>query len=182
MGLFDIFKKKKEEPKPLLNPDDMTLWDLQAGDILDYDFKTWEIKAAFEYDWGNNFFSKEFKLDAGDDLFFLHLEDSHGDLDLSISRKIDVKDVGKEVRTTILDTDEAPKTLIYKGKTYTSGKMNLGHFRDMSNNEWTEFVSWHYLDEAEQEFVTIERWSEHEIEASAGMYVEEREFSNFLIR
>ena len=67
MGLMDIisnlFSKKKEKAYDPLN---IKVTDLKKGFVFDYDLKTWEVQEVYQYDWGNNFFSYEYKIDCGD--------------------------------------------------------------------------------------------------------------------
>ncbi len=179
-NFFDRFKKKKDEPQI---PADLTIWDLQTGYMLDYEGQTWEIQACFEYDWGNNSFSREYKIHNGDETAFLHLEeDDH--LSLTLSRKIKLTDLGQEMIDTTVDTDEPPKRLSYKGKSYLRKNTSMGAFRDLAEKEevWYEFVSWNFVDTEGNEFITFERWGETDFDASIGIYVEEYEIKNFLPR
>ena len=42
MGIFDLFKKKEEEPH--YDPTDIKITDLEQGYLLDYDLETWTVK------------------------------------------------------------------------------------------------------------------------------------------
>jgi len=177
---FDKFKKKKDQDA-LPDADKVTIWDLETGYMLDFDMQTWEVKASYEYDWGNNFFSVEFQLTNGIEDIYLHVEQDDK-LYPSIARKIKIADIGQHIRQQILDSDEPPKHLSYKGKTFYRKNESLGRFKDMYDDTWYDFVSWQFADDNEENFVTVERWSENDIEASEGFYAQEYDFSNILPR
>ena len=69
MGIFDLFKKKEKAPK--YDVTNLKVTDLDQGFIFDYDMKSWVVKEVYEYDWGSNNFSHEYKVDSGDEVAFL---------------------------------------------------------------------------------------------------------------
>jgi len=179
MGLFDFFKKKE---KNTYDPTNITLMDLQKGFVLEYDLKTWVVQEVYEYDWGDNYFSREYKMDSGDDTFFLHVE-KDDELFLTITKKIKVTMIDEDLPEYLEEHEKAPKKIHYKNKTYyLDGNENPGYFKDLSDpkKDWVEFISWDYYDENDDEYIGIEQWGEREFEASAGQVVKEFEFSNIL--
>ncbi len=180
MGLFDFFRDKKEseDHKP---SDQLTVSDLKKGYIIDYFMKSWEVKACYEYDWGNNFFSKEFKLDAGDEVIYLSVEEDD-EITLAVSRGVPLMSIDKNLKYNIIDRDEPGiREIVYKGKVFYYNESSQGIQRDLDYyNEPHKFVAWEYTDEEEKEFIYISRWGEEEIEAAHGEYVENYEFSNIL--
>ncbi|MTI32317.1 DUF4178 domain-containing protein [Xanthovirga aplysinae] len=182
MGVFDFFKKKKKEPE--YDPSNITIRDLRKGFVLDYDLKTWEVKAEFEYDWGNNFFSREFKLDSGDEVVYLHLSEDD-EIYLTISKKIKIRNLDEDLPEYIAQHEQPPKKLIFEGKTYFLDKESPGYFRDFENpgdkdEDWCEMISWEYYDSTEKLVLSVEQWGEREFEASYGKVVGEFSFSNIL--
>jgi hypothetical protein len=141
-------------------------------------------KEIYEYDWGNNFYAKEYKLDSGDEIKFLYVDDDD-ELTLSIAEKVNVMSINKNLKHDILEDDEPMKQIDYNGTTYYLSRESLGHCRDWEDNpdhddSWSKLVSWEFLDETEKKFISIERWGEYEIEAATGMYIEEFEISNII--
>ncbi len=179
MGIFDMFKKKEEERE--YDPTNVRVVHLRENFMLDYDMKTWQVKEMYEYDWGDNCFSWEYKLDSGTDTVYLSVEDDD-ELELVLSKKIKIGLIDEDVEEAILDTGKPPKRITYKGITFVRGSESPGFFRNAKDNwnDAVEFVSWDYYDESEKYNLTIERWGEEEFEASFGHYVEEYEFSNIL--
>jgi len=171
-----LFGKKKE---PAYDATNITVRDLDRNFILEYDLKTWQVAEAFEYDWGNNFFSDEYKLISGSDALFLYVEDDD-ELELSVSRKISLAAIDQDVASEIMEREEPPRTITCEGQTYKRIEESMGHYRDRRSNDWSQFISWTFEHKDGKNFITVERWGEEEFEASKGHYVEEYQISNIL--
>ena len=181
MGLFDIFKKEK---KPDYDPARITVKDLEEGFVFDYDLKTWVVKEAYKYDWGNNYFTREFKISDGNETLFLEVEDDD-ELEVSISKKVKVLAIDEDIPDVIDKEKRPPKKLLYKGVTYYREEESPGYFivsgQDEKNDEnWSELIAWTYYDEEDENVLTIEQWGDFEFEASVGQYIEPYEISNIL--
>ena len=179
MGLFDFFKSKKEEPH--YDPTNISIRDLQKGFIFEYDLKTWVVNEVYEYDWGDNYFSREFKIDSGEEVSYLHMEEDD-ELELSITQKVKVLTIDENLPEYINDHQKPPKTLTYKGIKFYLDSENPGYFRSISDEskDWIEMISWEYYDEEDKHLISIEQWGEREFDAAYGVTVEEYEFSNIL--
>jgi Domain of unknown function (DUF4178) len=179
--MFDFFKKKKkEEPtEPHYNPTDIRLTDLRKGFMLEYDLQTWQAEEEFEYDWGNNVFSYEFKLVNGRDIRYLSLEEDRETL-CTLLQPLRFIKLGLGVEKELLDTGKPPRSIIYEGKTYYRERECPGFFRNIDNEEWAEFIAWEYADDSGKFVLEIEQWNESEFEAWIGEIVPERSFSNIL--
>ncbi len=177
MGLRDLFgQKKKLDYDPL----DIKLTDIREGFMLDYDLKTWIVKEMYEYDWGNNYFTREFKLDSGDDIVYMHVQDDDK-LSISVSRKVKIRSIDEDLPEYIAEHDFPPKKLIFNGVSYFKDSEEPGFYRNVSTkSEWTEFISWEYYDDLDKNTLTIEQWGEREFDASNGFVVKEYEISNIL--
>lgn len=179
MGLFDNFFKKKEE-EPHYDSTDIRVQDLDVGFVFDYDLTTWEVKAIYEYDWGDNFFTREYKINNGTDTLFLSLEEDD-ELILSVSRKIKIRKLGDDVAEELMTNQKPPAKFVYEGKTYILEEESPGYFHDIERGDsWEEFMAWDYEDDDAEYIVTIEQWGEKEFEASSGKYIKEFEISNIL--
>ena len=173
MGLLDFFGKKKAVKV------DYNLAELNVGFIVEYFMKTWEVKKVYHYDWGNNFDSIEYLLDAGDEKCYLSVEDDDG-IVCMISKKVEMSAIDANLVAQIVKQDDAPQQLVYENKTYhrkSSGQGYCGE-NDDSKENWSKFVNWVY--ESGEEFISIDRWAEEEFSAVQGSYVKEFEFSNIL--
>ena len=178
MGLFDKFKKKKG---PKYDPSNIKVTDIAQGFIFEYNMSTWEVKGEFEYDWGENFFSKEYKITNGEETFFLAIDDDD-ELNITLSKKIKLRKIDTDIANSIIKFNEAPQEILYEGTKYFLEKESPGYFRDLNKdaNDWDEFISWDYYDDSEELYICIEQWDEKEFEASAGITIKEYEISNIL--
>lgn len=176
MGIFDFFKKNKEEVKVSYN-----LNELKKGFLVDYFLKTWEVKKVYTYDWGNNFISNEYFLDAGNESMYLSVEDDDK-LICSIWNKIGIEEISSSLANSITKNDEAPDRVDYKGKTYYRNESSMGLCYEDDDENGSELVNWMYVEPTSKDLLSIDRWGEEEYGAATGKYVKEIEFSNILPR
>ncbi|MGQ1911541.1 DUF4178 domain-containing protein [Marinifilum sp. RC60d5] len=176
MGITDFFKRKQ----PKYDSTNIRVTDLDVGFVFEYDLESWEVQASYEYDWGDNYFSKEYKINNGRKTLFLSVEDDD-EISLSVCDKIKVRELGETVHADLLNHQKAPASLVYKDRKYFFEKESPGYFNDKARGEdWVEFIAWDFEDESGEYLVTIEQWDEKEFEASAGKVVKEFEISNIL--
>lgn len=180
MGLFDIFKKKKDDT-PEYDVTNLSVKDLRKGFIIEYDMKTWEIIEEYEYDWGNNNFSKEYLLDSGDKKCFLDVEDD-GDLFITVSKPVKVFKIDETIPDAVAKNQKPPSKVVYKDKTYYLESDSAGYFHDITKgtDDWEELISWDYFTEDENEIISITQWDENSFEASEGRVIKEFEISNII--
>ena len=178
MGLFDRFKKKSE---PLYDSTDIRIKDLDVGFVFDYDLSNWEVQQAYEYDWGDNYFSDEYKISDGDKTLYLSVEDDD-ELTLSVSKKLKIKALGTAVLEQLMGSQKPPTSFEYEGERYVMEEESPGFFHDLANgkDDWEELISWTFTNENGEKLITIEQWDEKEFEASVGKYIKEFEISNIL--
>ena len=89
MGLFDRFKKNKSA----YDVTDMQVTDLDKGFVFEYDLKSWEVQEVYKYDWGDHFFSYEYKISSGSETRFLSVEDDD-ELFVVLSQKSNIRKIG----------------------------------------------------------------------------------------
>lgn len=178
MGLFDFIKKKKEPEYDVTN---MKVTDLAEGFIFEYDLKSWVVKEVYQYDWGKNNFSKEYMIDAGDEVAYLTVAEE-GELSMSVTKNIKIQKLGDGVRENIKRTHKAPETVQYEGVRYFLDEDSAGHFNDITKgtDDWEELISFDYLDEDETRCLSITQWDDHNFDASAGVVIKEYEISNIV--
>ncbi len=179
--MFNFFKKKKEEKEPHFDPTDIKITDIRKGFVLDYDLKTWEVKEEYEYDWGDEYFTYEYKLVSdSSDILFLSIENDDI-LECIVSKKVSFGKLGNEVEDAIKKNERPPKEVILEGKVYYREEESPGYFKNIhEDKESYEFISWDYYDETEKFTLTIEQWGDDEFEASTGIVVAPSLFSNIL--
>lgn len=173
-NLFSSFKKKEET-----DFGNMTVHQLSTGAIFEYDLRTFEVLETYTYDWGDEEFSKEYKVTDGNKTLFLSVEEDD-ELEISLSQKTKVRHIKEDLPEFIKQHETAPTSLTFEGRTYYLEGEYPGFFNDEKNDEWLEFITWEYYDESEENIISIEQWDENEFEASYGIIVAERNISNLL--
>lgn len=178
MGLFDFLKPKPAMPK--LDPlRDLVLDKLRVGFVLDYEGQSWEVTAFNLYDMGRRGKVEEWALtSAGETLFLERFEDD--EVVWSLFRKIQLREIQGNVRQQILENEDPPDTLVYKGDQYHMNDSQQGYFLPNGEGPGEEFISWNYLDESGLKILSVEQWDEDEFDAVAGLFVKPYQFSNIL--
>lgn len=180
MSFFkNLFGKKEEEPKPFSR----TVLDLDQGYIFEYDLQTWEVQAVYEYDWGNEEFSKEFKVSDGKDTFFLSVEEDD-EVELVWSKKIPLRAIEGNIAQQIESEERPPEHIVYESQTYYLDEESAGYFHEQGSHEdsWAEFMVWDYYTKDENWQISIEQWGERSFEASQGKVLKSHEISEILPR
>lgn len=177
--MFDFFRKKKKEPD--YDVTNLSLRDLDFGFVFDYDMKSWVVKEVYEYDWGDNNFTKEYKVDSGDEVAFLSVDDD-AELTITITKQIKIRKIEEDLTEEIVKTEKAPGKIHYEGDTYYLDSDSAGYFRDCGKEteDWEELFSWEYYDENEDKIISITQWDERTFDAYAGVFLEPYKFSNIL--
>ncbi|MDX2306111.1 MAG: DUF4178 domain-containing protein [Microscillaceae bacterium] len=179
--VFGWFKKKKDDNASLhYDPANIKINQLVKGAFLDFDLKTWEVKAVYEYDWGDNYFSDEFQLSTADETLYLHVEEDD-EIACTLSEKINIHLIEGDIAEYIIRTDSPPMKVVYEGETFFRQSENIGYFRNVDNDMWSELISWSYYDKDQKKVLNIERWGEQDFEASVGRIAQEFEFTNIIM-
>lgn len=181
MGIFDRFKKKQE---PHYDVSNITVHDLGKEYILDYDGKSWIVEDMFEYDWGDNNFSRGFKISEGSEILDLHIEIDH-ELEIALTKKIPVRKLSDKIIKKIKEKGRPPKTLVYEEVTYHLENEYPGYCRNVDheedeNSDSGELIMWLYMDDAEEKLINIEQWGDKEFNAKIGEYLSEYDITNIL--
>ena len=176
--MFDFFKKKKEPGYDVTN---LSLKELNVGFIFDYDMKSWVVKEVYKYDWGNNNFTSEYKVDSGDEVAFLHIADE-GELEISLSKSIRISKIDEAITDEIEKNEKPPRKIHYSEELYYLEEDAAGYFRDLSKEteDWEELVTWEYMNDEATKVLSITQWDIRNIEASAGLILKEYQFSNII--
>ena len=173
--MLSWFKKDKKED-PIVIPESIA--EIQVGDVVDFDMKSWKVEEEASYDWGNNDFSKEYKLNAGDEKAYLHIEEDD-EIELSVTSKLKWSALEGDIRNQVLQYGEPPRTLVLNGVTYNLSDSGNARYRSVTKgNGWEHFSFWDYEDADEELIISIEDW-DGDWELSAGKYAESFEFSLF---
>ena len=177
MGFTDrLFGKTKtvKEPDPLA---DLVLEKLKVGYLVDYDLKTWQVTGYARYTFsGKDDSVEEWELTAAEEQRYLERADGGW----SLSRKISIGAIDDDVRRHILDHDDPPSRIVFKGTAYHLDASYAGQMFSDGKGSGADVIRWEFLDEDETNFVGIEQWSETEFAAAAGSVVEDYQFDHIL--
>jgi hypothetical protein len=178
MGLFDIFKDKKdgEDFDPLR---DLELSKLKVGYYVDYDLKTWEVTAYNRYDYGEGYSGEEWELTSGREKWYLGREEDD-EVVWTLCKKLPIGAIEGNIRQHIIENEDPPNQIVVKGKTYYLEESGSAYLHENGTGPGIGFIAWDFIDENDETFVSIEQWGEEEFEAAEGFYVEEYQFSNIL--
>lgn len=178
MSLRDFFKGNKPEDEfdPLR---DLNLSHLKVGYLVDYDMKTWQVTAYHRYDYGEGYIAEEWELTAGREKVYLGREEDD-EVEWTISKKLPIGAIEGDVRKYIIEHEDPPSQIVVKGKTFYLDESGTAYFYEGGKGEPIGLIYWDFIDEEDENFVTIEQWGETEFEAAEGYYVEEYQFSNIL--
>jgi len=175
MGIFDRFKKKESA----YDATNIRVVDLDKNFVFDYDLSTWQVTAVYEYDWGDNYFTKEFRIENEKETAFLNI-DNDDEMVISISQKERVVNIDENLPDIIYKNQSPPSKIEFKGKTFILEGESPGYLNDWNDdkNNWVEFISWDYIDKSGEFVLCIEQWEERKFEASFGKIIKEFEISN----
>lgn len=178
MGLFDLFGKKKESSYDATN---IKITDIDKNFIFEYDLKTWQVLEVYIYDWGNNDFSKEYKVSDGNETLFLSVEEDD-ELEICLSEKLKIRALDDDIPEYIERNEKPPRRINYKGKSFLLDDESPGYFKnaDDDDNAWAEFIVWDYYDENDEYTISIEQWDANSFEASFGKIIKDFEISNII--
>ncbi len=177
MGLFDFFKKKEEEPH--YDVTNIKVEDIEENYIFDYDLESWIVKKMYEYDWGNNFYSREFLISNGRESKYLSIEEDD-ELTISMMTKIPIRKLDATIPEEIQENEKPPRKIFYEGVTYFRDTEDMGYVRHVNTEDWSEVIVWTYHDESEKLVLSIEQSGADEFEATIGNYIKSFEISNIL--
>ncbi len=175
--MFGLFRKKKDLKYQY------RVTDLKKGFVFDYDMQTWLVEAEYEYDWGDGYFSKEFKVSSGTTNFFLCLDDDD-ELELSLMSKVSAPKLLGEFRAALQSKKKVMNNIEYKGGRFSLVEECPGYFRDISkgpakdDSSWTELIMWDFKDKSGKNVLSIGQWGENSFEISLGSIIREFEISN----
>jgi hypothetical protein len=180
MGLFSK-KEKNYEPKgkPLdFDPLNVQIGDLRPGFFVDYNFKTFEITAGFEYALKDYSF-KALKFDAADEVIWVALENA---MNTYLMETVGIGVINPELQNMMSNFGKPPATLTYKDVIYNLNNQGDGRYRDLLKNamDWSRLTCWKYVAADGSSTLYALQKGQSNFEAIVAKPVGVGEFSNFL--
>lgn len=176
--MFGWFKKKKDE-EPSFDPINLTLKSLGQGYLVDYNFKTYVVEKIYTYDWGEDFYTHEFKLVAGDDIMYLHIEEDD-ETEYTITRPVNILQIDEKLPHQIKMFEKPFDKLTWNNRSYKMQSESAGYLNEKGRDNWEAFICWDYMATDSDEILSVEQWGEDDFEAHHGKIVSEYEFINIL--
>lgn len=176
--MFDFFKKKEAPKYDVTN---LSVKDLTVGFVFDYDSKSWVVKEHYEYDWGSNNFAHEYKVDSGDDVAFLGVEDD-GRIKLALVREIRMGQIDEDVMDEIKSKGHPPRQLHFDGEVYYQESDSAGYFNEVGANDddAEELIAYEYFNRAGDKVLSISQWDEYNVDAAAGDVIQVHQITDIL--
>ena len=182
MGIRKWLADRKGDDLPL----ELSLSTMKVGFLVDYDLKTWEVIGCNTYDYDGET-ALEWELRSGDDVRFLERSTDEGEVELTFTRRISLRDVEEDVAGTILDEGEPPEIVNLEGIRYVAAESATGvqlkqggeGAENGEEAEGREFVSWCYESD-EGRVLFVAQWGDRDFTAYEGEYVEEYQFVDIL--
>jgi hypothetical protein len=180
MVLFDFGKKKKDDSE-VDSITDLGITDLKAGCIFDYDMQTWEVVSLATVYFEDGRTSLEWEISSGGKSRWLSYEENDEEY-ITVTKKFPLGAIDGDVRSHIMEYEDPPEGIVYNGKTFWLEESGPGEYLcdGEDENDKEPFIFWEFVDEQEEELLTIEQWSETSFEAAVGKYIETSQISNIL--
>jgi hypothetical protein len=179
MSFLDkLFGKKEEEPA--VDPfEDLVLTKMQAGFLVDYDGRTYEVLAHHTHDTGDGFHGDDWELRGDGEMRYLTRVEADGAY-WSFTRKVPIGMIQSGLKKHIQDNGDPPEQLEYEGVPYTM--QSYGGAKYFRNGKGPEipYLYWDYEDDERVKVLSIMQWGDIEFEAYVGLNVEEYQFTNIL--
>ena len=185
MGLRKWFGKAKGEDESFQQ--DLTLSSMTPGCLVDYDLTTWEVTDTSTHDYDGDE-TREWELrSAQGEVRFLERSEDEGRIEMTLTCRISLKDLEEDVAGTILEEDDPPEIVTFKGRRYHAEEASTGlrlegeSDAEDDEGEGREFVNWSYAAE-DRRVLFVVRWGDRDFAAYEGQYVEDYQFTDILPR
>jgi hypothetical protein len=155
-----------------------TLDTMRQGYLVDYDLKTWEVTGFNTYDY-EGYTTREWELRCGGELRFLERAEEDGQVEWTLTRRIQINQIEEKVIDIILEHDDPPEDIHFEGRSYAAVESSAGLMRRGGEGEGREFVSWSY-EAGEDRVLFIVQWGERDFVAYEGAYAEDYQFTDIL--
>lgn len=158
---------------------DFEVADLKKGFILDYDFRSWEVKDVVVYTWDNGVKDYEYNIYDGRDMKFLNYETVGNSI--SIFWEGHINDVWPDARGKIRNNQDITNSeFVYKGqKFFFSGE---GTARVKSSSETFGMQNWLFENDSDDTLISFNKYEDNSMEVYVGKKLKTHEISNILPR
>jgi hypothetical protein len=180
-----ISKIRPIAPRILDSPDTdpmrLSIINIKAGYLVDFDLTTWEIVQEWQYDWDNGNSGKEFRLVNEKETLHLYMRNEGTQLHTILGRKVNIFSIDRELEDEIQTNSRPPSVLNYQEIDYFRENTKIGWRHELTaKTSANKLTIWEYFDETMTFFMRIEQIEEQTYKATVGEVISPFEFSNIL--
>lgn len=160
------------------DPLNVQLKDLRPGFFTDYNYKTYQITAGFEYLLKNKSF-KLLQLDSGDELIWILIENG---TNTYIVESKNLAVINSDLPGMMSDFKNPPQKIDFKEEGYYFNDSSDGKFRDMAKNamDWNRCTCWLYSNEEGNSYIYALQKGAGTFEGLLTKQTNSAEFMNFI--
>ncbi|MBX2842684.1 MAG: DUF4178 domain-containing protein [Flammeovirgaceae bacterium] len=179
----NLSNQKPRKFSPDYDPTNIKVENLKTGFMLDYQFKTWDVAAEFQYDWEDGTSEKNFKIKAGLDSVLINVMPDNQQFKIIHFERINFYAINNALEVEIHFRNKPRNIFEYQGKQYYRESTLNGMFFNLSEKDkGSKVKAWEFLDADRKEIIRIEKIGEKELRTFKGQYVSTHEFSEILPR
>lgn len=166
---------------PEADPMRLSIVNLKAGYLVDFDLTTWETVQEWQYDWDNGNSGKEFRLVNEKETLHLYMRNEGTQLHTILTRKVNIFSIDRELEEEIQINSRPPSVLNYQDIDYFRENTKTGWRHELTaKTSANKLTVWEYFDETMTFFMRIEQIENQTYKATVGEVVSPFEFSNVL--
>ena len=168
MRIANLFRRKQQHS---LTENETTLLKADAGFRLKYSNCIWIIKKIIEYNWGESYVSYDFILDNEIEIAYLCVEEIDNKLLLSFKKDSFLTNLAEGVLEEFKKSEVPPGVILFSDIQYLFDRESVGKSRIENSTEWTDLISWEYIDKTNKHVLTVERFGNSDFFVSVGQNV-----------
>lgn len=173
--MFGLFKRKSKQEAVVSGAP--ALYQLDINSVLSIDLNSWQVVEAYEYDWGDEHFTRDFKLDSGTATCYLSIEPSDPPEYIQ-NWQMKFSALGEDVVTHFRKHQTGPSSIDFDGDTYVLDAERPGYCTELGEDEWEPLVAYDYYTADGTKCVSIEQYDEGVFEASHGIVLDAERISD----
>jgi hypothetical protein len=175
VGLKKFFSRDKDTEDEYR---EYRLGEIERNFLVDYDLKTWEVRAISNYDY-DGYLTREWELHSDSGVGFLEQSVDDGQAEWTFTKRISIDAIAEDVVAEVASSDDPPRQIHFEGKSYEADEMSAGIQTQGDEESEKEFVGWSYESE-DGRVLFLNQWGEGDFSAYEGIYVEEYQFTDIL--
>jgi Domain of unknown function (DUF4178) len=178
-----LASKARNIDQAAFDPMNMTLDSLRTAYLLEYDLKTWEVTAHFQYDWTSGRSEKCFKLNSVSEQAVLFLKKEGTETTNLITKQLSIHLLDAQLEGEIVFKSQPYNILKYNDTTYYRENQRDGVLYNVTQKgSGHKLLAWEYYDGQRKEYIRIEQFGRNEFRTYVGRIAETFEFSDILPR